>query len=58
MHDTWRFYVKQGEDLKHKETFHVDRVLYSLHELRQLITHAYNILYASYDAVREKVERR
>ena len=26
--------------------------------MRQLITHAYNVLYASYDAVREKVERR
>jgi hypothetical protein len=26
--------------------------------MRQLITHAYNVLYASYDAVREKVEKR
>lgn len=26
--------------------------------MRQLLTHAYNVLYASYDAVREKVEQR
>jgi len=26
--------------------------------MRQLLTHAYNVLYASYDAVREKVEKR
>ena len=39
-HNTWRFYVKQGEDLKHQETFHVDHILYSLHELKQLIERA------------------
>ncbi len=39
-HNTWRFYVKQGEDLKHQETFHVDHILYSLHELKQLIQKA------------------
>jgi len=37
MHNTWRFYVKKGEDLIHQETFHVDHILYSLHELKQLI---------------------
>jgi hypothetical protein len=26
--------------------------------MRQLIMHAYDVLYASYDAVREKVEKR
>jgi len=52
MHNTWRFYVKQGEDLKHKETFHVDHILYSLHELKQLIQKAgweYKVCYGEFD---------
>jgi len=51
-HNTWRFYVKQGEDLKHQETFHVDHILYSLHELKSLIETAgwtYRTCYGEFD---------
>ena len=50
--NTWRFYVKQGEDLKHVETFHVDHILYSLHELKHLIETAgwtYRTCYGEFD---------
>ena len=52
IHNTWRFYVKQGEDLKHQETFHVDHILYSLHELKHLIQKAgwkYKVCYGEFD---------
>jgi len=52
MHNTWRFYVKKGEDLKHVETFHVDHILYSLHEFKQLIQKAgweYKTCYGEFD---------
>ncbi len=51
-HNTWRFYDKEGEDLKHLETFHVDHILYSLHELKQLIQRAgwtYKTCYGEFD---------
>jgi SAM-dependent methyltransferase len=37
MHNVWRYYRREGEDLKHLETFEVDYRVYSLHELRGLI---------------------
>jgi len=52
IHNTWRFYVKQGEDLKHMETFHVDQILYSLHELKHLLRKAgweYKVCYGEFD---------
>jgi SAM-dependent methyltransferase len=51
-HNTWSFYVKEGEDLRHMETFHVDHILYSLHELKQLIRKAgwtYKTCYGEFD---------
>ena len=51
-HNTWRFYVKEEEDLRHLETFHVDHILYSLHELKQLIQKAgwtYKTCYGEFD---------
>lgn len=52
MHNTWRFYVGEGEDLKHVETFHVDHILYSLHELKDMIEDAgwtYSACYGEFD---------
>lgn len=37
MHNVWRYYRREGEDLKHLETFEVDHRVYSLHELEELI---------------------
>ena len=37
MHNIWRYYRKEGEDLRHLETFEVDHRVYSLHELKGLI---------------------
>jgi SAM-dependent methyltransferase len=51
-HNTWRFYLRQGEDFKHLETFHVDHILYSLHELKSLIEAAgwtYKTCYGEFD---------
>jgi len=37
MHNVWTWYRRDGEDLKHIETFDVDHRVYSLHELKGLV---------------------
>lgn len=37
MRNRWRFFRKDGEDLIHEATIHVDHRIYSLHELRALL---------------------
>lgn len=37
MHNVWTWYRRDGEDLKHIETFEVDHRVYSLHELKGLV---------------------
>lgn len=52
MHNVWRYYVTEGDDLRHRGTFHVDHVLYSLHELRALVEQAgwsYRACYGGFD---------
>lgn len=37
MENVWKYYRKQGQDLKHIETVEVDHRVYSLHELKKLV---------------------
>lgn len=52
MYNVWRFYRKEGDDLKHLGTFELDHRIYSLHELRRQVEASgwtYQTCYGGYD---------
>jgi len=52
IYNRWRYYKHQDEDLKHIDTFDVDHLLYSLHEIIELVEESgwsYKESYGGYD---------
>lgn len=51
MKSVWKYYRKQGQDLKYADTFEIDHRVYSLHELKMLVEESgwtYQTCYGSF----------
>ena len=61
MYNVWNFYRTVDEDLKHLGIFEVDHVVYSLHELKELVESAgwiYQSCYGSFDLEPAQINSR